>query len=154
VGTAFEVYLPANVPAGLSVGLDVSSSEDVPVGPRILVVEDELPIAAMLQRQLKGFGYHATVHIASLDALDAFQKRPNAFDLVITDNTMPRLTGIELARRIRALRADIPVLLVSGIAETITPEQLAENGITAALPKPHTLAELKSAITRLLAPRT
>jgi CheY-like chemotaxis protein len=81
---------------------------------RILIVDDERDVADIVGRFLTRSGYESTVVYYSLQALDKFLADPNQFDMVITDQTMPGLTGTMLARKIRALREDIPVILCSG----------------------------------------
>lgn len=117
-GTTFHVYLP----------LITKTSADQPekaVEPltggseKILIVDDELPIVKMQQQILERLGYAVTGKISSLAALESFQKFPNNFDLLITDMTMPKMTGDKLAEEVKAIRSNIPVILCTGFSEKV-----------------------------------
>ncbi len=86
---------------------------------RILLVDDEPPIVKMQQQNLERLGYTVTARTSSLEALEAFRASPEAFDLVITDMTMPRMTGDRLAHEIKAIRPSVPVILCTGFSEKI-----------------------------------
>jgi CheY-like chemotaxis protein len=115
-------------------------------------VEDEEALAVLLKRQLEAAGYRVTVHTSSLQALEDFRAHPNEFDLLLTDNTMPRMTGFALSQEVLKIRPELPVLMVSGLADGMDPEVLRARGIRSALRKPHTRQELCEAIEQLLAP--
>lgn len=115
--------------------------------PRVLAVDDEPEVAALLARALARFGLAAVVHSSSLAALEAFRAGPECFDLVITDNTMPSLTGLELAASIRALRPDIPILLVSGVTRR---QRGGSSDVSSLLPKPFSVLQFRRAIEALL----
>jgi CheY-like chemotaxis protein len=118
--------------------------------PRVLAVDDEPEVVALLARALERFGLVAIVHSSSVAALDAFRAGPECFDLVITDNTMPCLTGLELAASIRALRPDIPILLVTGV----TPRHRGgSSDVSSLLPKPFSVLQFRQAIDALLSGR-
>jgi CheY-like chemotaxis protein len=82
------------------------------------------------------------------EALAHFQTNPNAYDLVITDLTMPGMTGLDLARGIHTTRADIPIILSSGFPDEVTEETMRELGIVEVLPKPFQMQALAEAIAR------
>ncbi len=86
----------------------------------------------------------------SIKALKTFSDDPSQFDLVITDQTMPALTGIQFARELLALRRDIPIILFTGNSETITAEEAQAAGIREFLMKPFGKQELAGAIRRVL----
>lgn len=115
--------------------------------PRVLAVDDEPEVAALLARALERFGLAAVVHSSSLAALAAFRAGPEQFDLVITDNTMPCLTGLQLAASIRALRPDIPILLVTGVTRR---ECRESSDVSCLLPKPFSVLQFRQAIDALL----
>jgi CheY-like chemotaxis protein len=146
-GTTIDVYLPA-------ADTGASGAEPAPAAapePRhILLVEDEEALAAMQRRQIESFGYRVTMHTSSVQALEDFRSRPDAFDLLVTDNTMPKLPGLALAREIHRLRPGLRVLMVSGLVEHDDPEELRRQGIHAILRKPHTGRELQEAIQGLV----
>ena len=147
-GTRVDIYLPAHVASPLD--RDNHEKKLDSDRPHILVVEDEEDLILMLRRQLHSLGYRVTTHTSSVEALEDFRARPADFHLLITDNTMPRLTGLALAQEIRSLRSDLPILLISGLAETSDPDELKRKGITRLLSKPHTSRQLGEVIEELL----
>jgi PAS domain S-box-containing protein len=149
-GTRVDLWLPAAV---ATLGAAVAGGEETGGPPRqlhVLFVEDEPVLAAMERRQLEALDFRVTVHTSSLEALEDFRSRPEGFDLMITDNTMPGMTGLVLARHVTALRPGLPVLMVSGYADNADAQVLLDHGITAVLRKPHTLKELEEALRPLL----
>jgi PAS domain S-box-containing protein len=144
-GTRVDVYLPSAKAGALQ-----DSTPDR--RKHILLVDDDPRLAMMMKRQLEGIGYRVSMHVSSTDALRAFQREPEAFDLLATDNTMPRLTGLMLTREILAIRPDLPVLLISGVVQAAEPEALQGIGVTRALPKPHTMREFEAAVQSLIGP--
>lgn len=114
VGTSFTVYLPkSNLPATQSNPVD----NQVLPGQReqILVVDDEVPVLSVIQQSLRRMGYRVITRADSHDALETFRAEPDKFDLVITDHTMPGLQGAELAEKVGEIRAEVPVILVTGL---------------------------------------
>jgi CheY-like chemotaxis protein len=149
-GTTFTIVLPAAPSNGHA---EPAPPDDRPKVARLLVVEDEEGLAKMQKRLLEGMGYHVTLHVASHDALAEFRTRPHEFDLMVTDNTMPRMTGLQLTAEVHKIRPELPVLMVSGLAERAENLDLAELGICAMLRKPHTSKQLDEAIRAALAPK-
>jgi len=149
MGTRVDVWLPAHeaLPEGAA-----SSEAANPHDRRrhVLFVDDEVALVNLERRQLEALGYRATVHSSSVEALEDFRRRPGDFDVMITDNTMPRMTGLQLAAEVSRLRPDLPILMVSGYAENADSELLRASGIRATLRKPHTSLELEAALTALL----
>ena len=145
-GTTVVLYFPASEQsASASRGEPQEGS-----GPHILFVEDEEALGELGRRQLQADGFRVTVHSSSLQALEDFRERPDAFDLVVTDNTMPRMSGMALAQEILRLRPRTRILLVSGLAETLDPGVIYAKGIAGLLGKPHTGQELTTAVRSLL----
>ncbi len=147
-GTRADVWLPAHhkpVETGERPADDGRPHE----ARHVLFVEDEEVLARLELRQLRSLGYRVTVHTSSLEALEDFRRRPHEFDLLVTDNTMPRMTGLELANEVTAVRPDLPVLMVSGYAENADGGTLKSHGVRATLRKPHTRQELGEAIAAL-----
>jgi CheY-like chemotaxis protein len=105
-------------------------------GERILLVDDEKPLAMGTGKLLERFGYASTVFARPNDAWAEFARQPLAFDLVITDLTMPEMDGIEFSRRILALRPDCPVLLTTGSFNEATQQAAEAVGIRQVLLKP------------------
>jgi PAS domain S-box-containing protein len=148
-GSTFSVYLPAH---GEDVEEEPVSPEAIPEGngEKILMVDDETAILEFTKNMLEPLGYSVTVTSSSMEAYELFSSNTHAFDLVITDQTMPQLTGMELASKMLALRPDLPVILVSGYSETVSPEGALERGARAYLEKPFTRKGLACAIRSAL----
>ncbi len=148
-GTTFHIYLP-QIETTKEVSATVSAKE-VPRGTeRILLIDDEEQLVRMMETVLKGLGYHVTSMISSLDALETFRVQPGAFDLVITDQTMPKMPGSELAGRLLEIRPDIPVILCTGYSSLISREKAKALGIREFLMKPVNRTELARTIRRIL----
>ncbi len=147
-GSTFQVYLPRHHEA---VVLECARVEPIPAGrEHVLFVDDEPQLCEIAQRMLEHLGYRVTAYSNSLEALKEFQAHPKKFDLVITDLTMPHLTGVELAREMLKMRPDIPIILASGFSDSITPERARDLGIQEYLMKPMALRQLGEAIRRVL----
>ncbi len=99
-----------------------------------------------MRELLETWGVHATFMSRPQEALDAIRQAPARFDLVITDQAMPRMTGLDLARALRDLRADLPVILYTGFGENLTAADLRAAGIRALLPKPVEPQKLAAAL--------
>ncbi|MGC4095443.1 MAG: ATP-binding protein [Polyangiaceae bacterium] len=128
------------------------SSEGLPhgQGQRLLLVDDEQQLASSVALVMERLGYRVTAFSDPEAALRCFEASPNDFDLLLTDLTMPRLNGIELARRVLGLRPGLPVILLSGFSGKWTPERVAAEGIHEIIEKPVTMAALASAVERAL----
>jgi signal transduction histidine kinase len=148
-GTTFEVYLPAVGAPSWAGEMPVSDNVAAPAaGRRILFVDDEASIARLAQVMLKALGHTATTFGKPAEGLAALRADPQGFDLVITDLTMPGMTGVELARGVRQVRADIPIILSSGYADEVPDETLKTLGIVEVLPKPFQMQALGAAVAR------
>jgi signal transduction histidine kinase len=151
-GTTFAVYLPAVAAPSWSGDSPVSDSTSAPIiSRRILFVDDEAAIARLAQVMLKSLGHSATTFGKPAEGLAAITADPTAFDLVITDLTMPGMTGVDLARGIRKVQPDIPIILSSGYADEVPEETLKELGIVEVLPKPFQMQALGAAVARATA---
>jgi len=149
-GTQFEVLLPLCRPADRWAS-NAGTGHNRPRGhERILVVDDEPSVAQFQVEALSLLGYSVTQCTNSASALRLFRRAPNDFDLVITDLTMPNLTGTELAAKVHDLRADIPVLLCSGFPDLITSDVMEAAGIHCVLHKPILQSELAASVRRAL----
>ncbi len=113
---------------------------------RVLVVEDEAAIGRMFRRLLGRLGYDVEVFENGSDALDRFRADPARFDVVITDLTMPGMTGDDLAVELLRMRPDLPVVLATGYGPSLSTERVRELGIVAVLRKPLTVRELVEAL--------
>jgi PAS domain S-box-containing protein len=133
-GSVFTVYLPAVE------GTEVKEEQFVSVLPqgseRILLIDDDKTVAAMVEQMLKSLGYKVVVKTDSQNALDSFKNNPNAFDIVVSDQVMPNLTGINLAEKLLDTRNDIPIIIMTGFSEKINSEQIYRMGIKGYLEKP------------------
>jgi two-component system cell cycle sensor histidine kinase/response regulator CckA len=112
---------------------------------RVMFVDDEIDLTEVARQGLTRYGYSVTPFNNPLDALAVFRARPSEFDVIVTDMTMPRLTGDLLAAEIKRVRPEIPIILVSGFSDRITPEQAKEAGFDGFVDKPlrpTTLAEI------------
>jgi PAS domain S-box-containing protein len=133
-GSIFSVYLPAT-PDYIESRLETPKS--VPGGSeRILFVDDEELILGLYQEMLEDLGYQVTATRDSMKAMEIFRGRPDQFDLVITDMTMPGMTGKDLSTKILKLRPDIPIILCTGFNELITEEKASAIGIREFAMKP------------------
>jgi CheY-like chemotaxis protein len=120
---------------------------------RILFVDDEAMLVELGKEMLESLGYKVTVTLSSRDALDRFRASPQAFDLVITDMTMPVLTGKELAKELMIIRPDIPIILCTGFSEQINEKQAMETGIKGYIMKPYASKSLNTSIRKVLGER-
>ena len=142
LGATFQILLPRiDHPSALE---DTERHpEDLPLGQeRILLVDDEEGIADIIRKMLKYLGYEVLATTSSIDALRRFRDRPDRFDLVITDMTMPYMTGDTLAREILKIRSDIPVILCTGFSERITEAEAKALGIRDFVLKPMVIQDL------------
>ncbi len=147
-GTTFHVFLPVIREKMLS---EKEIVELVPIGKeRILFVDDEETLTDLGKHLLEKLGYHVTVRNSSIEALETFQNQPDLFDIVITDQTMPGMTGTDLARRMIQIRPDIPVVLCTGYS-TVTSEEKAKSiGIKEFALKPLSKKNLAVLIRKVL----
>ena len=146
-GTRFDVYIPV----AHAVTADCNETATITDRRRILYVDDEERLAQLGRRLLEGAGFEVVVHTSSVRALAEFSARPDRFDLVITDNNMPHMTGLELIKSIIKVRPDVPVMMVSGIGETVDGAKLKSRGIRRVLAKPYSFSELRAAVAEVLA---
>jgi PAS domain S-box-containing protein len=152
-GTTFHVLFPElTASVSVSANAEPAVEEDtVPTGTgRILFVDDEESLTESGCELLESLGYSVTATMNSVEALDLFIADPDAFDLVITDQTMPRMTGLELSEELLAVRPDIPIILCSGFSEAITPEKLRKIGIRRMISKPFVKQEMAQCIRSIL----
>ena len=148
-GSTFRVYLPKLV--STPVAEQPSIAQPLPRGnDRVLVVDDDRIIVEMETQILEALGYRVTALNNSLDALQTFQRAPREFDLILTDMTMPGLTGKELSLRIHAIRPEIPIILCTGFSEFIDNDRCGEIGIQGFLKKPILRRDLAETVRKVL----
>ena len=147
-GTTFTIHLPITKKQSAQ-GAYVP--EELPTGTeRILFVDDEAPIAKMGSQILERLGYSVTTRTSGIEALELFRTKPNDFDLVVTDMTMPNLTGDKLAVELMKIRPEIPVILCTGYSKKISDETASEIGIKAFAYKPVVKADLAKSVRKVL----
>lgn len=149
-GSLFTVYLPVcdeECQAGVC-----AADSLVPVRGKgkILLVDDEELILSSMKRALKASGYQVEALRDSFEALNVFKRKPHDFDMVITDLTMPGMTGVELARELTGICSDIPVILCTGFNDVISREEARSYGIRELIRKPAGSRELKEIIRKVL----
>jgi CheY-like chemotaxis protein len=148
-GTTFEVYFPS---IGEAEERPVDEVLPLPTGSeRILLVDDEKAMVEMGRQMLESLGYKVTAQTSSVEALSDFKTRPDAFDLVMTDMTMPRMTGADLSQEILKTRPDIPIILCTGFSERIQEDSAKAIGIREFVLKPVVLRDIAHIIRRALA---
>ena len=147
-GTTFNIFLPRIVEEGSQ---DIDLATSLPRGnERVLFVDDEHVLADLGEHMLKPLGYTVTTKTNSIEALEIFRAQPQSFDLVVTDMTMPCMTGLELAGKLLQIRADIPIILCSGFSEMATPDKARATGIREFVMKPVDLSEMAKIVRRVL----
>jgi PAS domain S-box-containing protein len=151
-GAIFRVHYPA---IERQVSPAVRETTSVPTGKEhILLVDDESILAEMGQTMLERLGYVVTVHTSSLEALADFQNQPDRFDAVVTDQTMPNLTGMDLAQKMLQIRPDIPIILCTGYSNLVNEEQAMHCGIRGFVMKPMTGKEIATQLRQALEGKT
>jgi CheY-like chemotaxis protein len=148
-GTTVRLYFP------LHVGPVDRTSVDAPTithgdGEHILVVDDETSLTAMVSEALGRLGYVVEAHTSAIEALAQFRLNPEQYDLVLTDQIMPGMTGTRLAEHVRAARPDLPIILTTGYSATLTAERVHEMGLQRLLMKPVSLLSLGTAVHEVL----
>jgi CheY-like chemotaxis protein len=145
-GATFRILLPRVEEALDSVKSRSRKVEKPRLAGTVMVVDDEDIILEFMGDLLQGWGLDVTLMPNGVDAKQAFAAQPGRYDLVVTDQTMPRVTGLELARHVRIIRPETPVILYTGYGEEISDEQLTAAGIRALARKPVEPADLLSLI--------
>ncbi len=148
-GASFEALWP-KISAAPARALEPGPDEPPGGHERILLVDDEESLAHVFSNILESLGYRVTALTSSREALEIFSQKPEDFDLVLTDMTMPYLKGSELARKLLTIKPDLPIILFTGYAETITPEKARAMGIREYVFKPVKLLHLAGVIRRVL----
>lgn len=149
-GSTFRVYLPRVERAA-----EIVVVKDIPAvqgTERVLLVDDQEEIVRLSERILGRLGYHVTSSADSKTALDIFKNAPHSFDVVVTDYTMPGLTGAQLAKEMLAIRPDLPIVIMTGFSESFGPEDAYAMGIREYIMKPVLASELSRAIQSAIQP--
>jgi len=147
-GTEFRITLPTLESNALQ---EYESTESVPYGnEHIFFVDDEKILVELGKTMLERLGYSVTTCGSSLDALEMFQNHPDVFDLLITDQTMPNMTGVDLSRRILQLRPKLPIILCTGYSSIISEEKAKNMGIKGFALKPLVKKDIAGLIRKVL----
>jgi CheY-like chemotaxis protein len=148
-GSTFRVLLPVVEAQLVEVATEIS--RPLPKGKgRILFVDDDRDFYLAGQRMLAVLGYEVVAHSSSRRALEEFKSQPRRFDLIICDQTMPGLTGLELAAACLSLRPNVPFILVTGFSETVTPGKVQDLGIEEVVTKPFNLKQIGEIVKKVL----
>jgi CheY-like chemotaxis protein len=149
VGSTFTIWLPA---ASEMPTQPAEAAGAVPRGhgETVMVVDDERALVALAEETLAQLGYEPVGFDSSVAALQAFRAEPRRFDLVLSDETMPDLTGTELAREIRQLRPDISIILMSGYGGSQLSERAQAAGVVDVLRKPLVRRDIAEPVARAL----
>ena len=148
-GTIFRIVFPSIEQEIIAAAKEIETPQ--PGGKeRILLVDDEDILVEMSQIMLTRLGYEVTVRNSSLEALTVFQNQPDQFDAVITDQTMPRMTGMDLARRILQVRPNIPIILCTGYSNLVNEDLAKGCGIKGFVMKPMTKKDISTLLRRVL----
>jgi CheY-like chemotaxis protein len=148
-GSAFKVYLPLSTleqakPAHIEIATPMGSQE------RILIIDDEPFFLEVVQELLVSLDYTVTAEQSSQSALHLVHQNPTAFDLVVTDQTMPEMTGVQLVTEIRRVNQEVPIILCTGFSEEINEQTAQHYGVSKFLQKPITRQQLAVAVHGLL----
>jgi len=147
-GTTFHIYLPkVDIAAPIKAEQPKALMEG---SERILFVDDEKMLVDIGQQTLKRLGYEVVSRTSPIEALELFKAKPNYFDLVITDKTMPGMTGDVLAKELLRIRPNLPVILCTGYSQTIDQERAKQLGISALVMKPILINEIAAAVRKAL----
>ena len=155
-GTSFRIYLPA-----LSAALEANAPSHIPAAPsvfprgngeRVAVIDDEESVALLTQQALERYGYSAEIMPDAPTCLEFLRARPDAFALVVTDQTMPLMTGLELVQALRAASIQTPVILLSGYSRALDPDMLPCLGRIGFLAKPFVLSDLLEHVHAIVRP--
>jgi CheY-like chemotaxis protein len=147
-GSHFNVFLPV---IEREVDTEIRPKVAMPTGDeKILFIDDEKALVDLGYQILERLGYDVTTRTSSVEALELFIAQPEKFDLVITDMTMPNMTGDELAGKLMKIRADIPVILCTGYSERISQEKAHAIGIKEFVLKPIVMSALAVTVRTVL----
>jgi len=147
-GATFNVFLPS-----IKKELRHEAVDDRPIpkgSEKILFVDDEQSLVDMKKEILESLGYEVTARSSSVESLELFKNQPDNFDLVITDMTMPYMSGDELAKELISVRSDIPVILCTGFSARISEEEAKKIGVRDFVSKPILKRDIAVAIRKVL----
>ncbi|HXM30073.1 MAG TPA: response regulator [Chthoniobacterales bacterium] len=157
-GSQFHVFLPKGLPAtATEVATEVHSlphsEPDKPPSSRakhVLIVDDDRDVGRLAARILETFQYEVTALTDPTEAVNLVRKRPSKFDLVLTDLLMPELSGPELARALKKIRPDLPLVLISGLVSSVTEESARRQGFVGLIRKPFEIDQMAKSVAGIL----
>ncbi|HWS63364.1 MAG TPA: ATP-binding protein [Steroidobacteraceae bacterium] len=149
-GTCFQIWLPVSTEAGRPATTTAVRELPLGRGETVMIVDDEPMLVALAEEMLAGLGYEPVGFESSRVALQAFRAKPARFDLILTDEAMPELVGTELAREIRRLRPDVPIILMSGHGGAPLEHRAAAIDVKEVLHKPLQRVDLAESLARAL----
>jgi CheY-like chemotaxis protein len=152
-GTRFEIWLPVTGEVARQTPA-IASELPLGAGETVLIVDDEESLVELTEEVLAELGYEPVGYRSSTAALKAFRSDPERYRVVLTDESMPDITGTELARELRRLRPEIPIILTSGHGDAALVRRAAASGINEVLRKPLRRRELAESLARALAPES
>ena len=147
-GTKFIIFFPITTEKSM---VERKTTKDIPGGNEtILFVDDEISIVKMVKRMFERFGYKIETATTPEEALGKFSLNPDHFDLVITDMTMPQMTGVKLSEKLMDIRKDIPIIVCTGHSTLVDEEKAKELGLAAYVMKPINMQETAQTIRKIL----
>jgi signal transduction histidine kinase/ActR/RegA family two-component response regulator len=152
-GSTFEAYFPTTDAPAVAEER-VAAAVPLGRGETVLVVDDDRPLALLAEEMLAALGYEPVGFDNSVEALAAFRADPHRFDLVLSDEVMPGLTGSRLAAAIHAIRPEVPIVLMTGHGGAIDPNQLRSSGVREVLKKPLLARDIAESMARRLSSGT
>jgi PAS domain S-box-containing protein len=148
VGTKFSIYLPVSDEQEMA-RVDLIDRTAIKGGERILLVDDEKELLEMQERSLEKLGYQTTSFSSSVEALAYFESHLDSIDMVITDMTIPQMTGAEMCEHMLALRPDLPIIICTGYSEVLDADTASKMGIAAFILKPVISVELATQMRKI-----
>jgi len=148
-GSLFNIYLPSYETGSIPEG-EIKNTIYPKGNEKILIIDDEAPVRRLQQKILERLGYDVDTSESSKEALNQILNHPNRYDLIITDMTMPEMTGDILSQEIKKINPDLPIIICTGYSEKLTPERASAIGIDEVLFKPIIKAQLAQTIRNIL----
>ncbi len=147
-GSTFEILIPARESFAVP---DAILEMPIPTGSEsILFVDDETMIVDIAKRMLESLGYSVVARTSAIEALEAFRNNPDSFDLVVTDMTMPKMTGLDLAEKILQIKPDFPIVLCTGFDVTMNEEKIISHGLKDVIYKPILRRDMATVVRKTL----
>lgn len=147
-GTTFMIYLPKY--GTDQIGSDKTNKKPLKGDEHILFVDDEPEITFMGKKMLENLGYRVSISSDSTTALKEFKNNPGKYSLLVTDQNMPKMTGTDLAFRMKKIQPDLKVIIITGYSDKLSEETLSQNGVSEVILKPMILDDFSKVIRRVL----